>query len=262
MKTCQTLARHSTPSLTIGIYAKASLHDINGAVENLPDLTAPRPQPEALRMTGTDGVLPSATQTVEVVPDEQTQVECGQAIGPRNGMENGSVARPPTLPARTRAAARHAQIQLSRLVASCDSCSITTVLLRPVYNRIDGTTRRMNSVIAAKPHPTRHRRRRRPSLATRSTSRLLRASQPRSAVEIGGGDDWDGYPERGAQGFALETVVLGAGKKQSRDSILEGEYRRMITVRQNGAANLDHPGDRRHVACMIDDVPRARRRLP
>ena len=26
--------------MTIGIYAKASLHDINGAVENLPDLTA------------------------------------------------------------------------------------------------------------------------------------------------------------------------------------------------------------------------------
>ena len=28
VKTCQTLARHSTPSLTIGVYAKASLHDI------------------------------------------------------------------------------------------------------------------------------------------------------------------------------------------------------------------------------------------
>ena len=42
VKTCQTLARHSTPVMTIGIYAKASLHDINGAVENLPDLTAPK----------------------------------------------------------------------------------------------------------------------------------------------------------------------------------------------------------------------------
>ena len=39
VKTCQTLARHSTPSLTIGIYAKTSLHDIQGAVEKLPDPT-------------------------------------------------------------------------------------------------------------------------------------------------------------------------------------------------------------------------------
>ena len=57
VKTCQTLARHSSPSLTIGIYAKASLHDISGAVENLPDLT-PRgsiAERETLSATGTDG---------------------------------------------------------------------------------------------------------------------------------------------------------------------------------------------------------------
>jgi site-specific recombinase XerD len=45
VKTCQTLARHSTPSLTIGVYAKASLHDVAGAVEALPDLTPPAPAP-------------------------------------------------------------------------------------------------------------------------------------------------------------------------------------------------------------------------
>jgi integrase len=61
VKTCQTLARHSDPGLTIGIYAKASLHDINGAVESLPDLGAPKPAPEALRMTGTDGRSVNAT---------------------------------------------------------------------------------------------------------------------------------------------------------------------------------------------------------
>jgi integrase len=55
VKTCQTLARHSTPSLTIGIYAKASLHDIKGAVENLPDLTPRETAPQSLAMTGTDG---------------------------------------------------------------------------------------------------------------------------------------------------------------------------------------------------------------
>ena len=52
VKTCQVLARHSTPSLTIGIYAKASLHDIKGAVDALPDLTPDRPEP---RGDGRDG---------------------------------------------------------------------------------------------------------------------------------------------------------------------------------------------------------------
>ena len=55
VKTCQTLARHSTPSLTIGIYAKASLHDISGAVDALPDLTPVGPAHEALAATGTHG---------------------------------------------------------------------------------------------------------------------------------------------------------------------------------------------------------------
>jgi hypothetical protein len=60
LKTCQTLARHSTPSLTIGIYAKTALHEIAGAVEDLPDLT-PREKSaaEPLTLTGTDG--PSIT---------------------------------------------------------------------------------------------------------------------------------------------------------------------------------------------------------
>jgi hypothetical protein len=47
VKVCQVSARHSTPRLTIGIYAKADLHDIKGTVEALPDPTASRPNPEA-----------------------------------------------------------------------------------------------------------------------------------------------------------------------------------------------------------------------
>jgi hypothetical protein len=58
VKVCQTLARHSTPSLTIGIYAKASVHDLTGAVEALPDLNAAAPRTEALAATGTDRVTP------------------------------------------------------------------------------------------------------------------------------------------------------------------------------------------------------------
>jgi integrase len=69
VKTCQTLARHSTPSLTIGIYAKASLHDINGAVESLPSRGSGRTEPEMLAATGTDnvfgsGATESATRTL------------------------------------------------------------------------------------------------------------------------------------------------------------------------------------------------------
>jgi hypothetical protein len=53
VKTCQTLARHSTPGLTIGIDAKASLHDISGDVDALPDLNTDRRTPEAVDVTGT-----------------------------------------------------------------------------------------------------------------------------------------------------------------------------------------------------------------
>ncbi len=57
VKTCQTLARHSTPVLTIGVYAKTSLHDVAGAVEALPNLTPSEParEQEFMHATGTDG---------------------------------------------------------------------------------------------------------------------------------------------------------------------------------------------------------------
>ena len=62
--------------MTIGIYAKASLHDINGAVENLPDLTAPKRDRESLRMTGTYAtVTRNATRPLELESDETTQVQ-------------------------------------------------------------------------------------------------------------------------------------------------------------------------------------------
>jgi site-specific recombinase XerD len=81
VKTCQTLARHSTPVLTIGVYAKASLHDIQGAVESLPDLTPSRPRPEALAATGTDGGSgPTATGSATVLPDNSTQLPTAQGL--------------------------------------------------------------------------------------------------------------------------------------------------------------------------------------
>ena len=57
VKTAQELMRHSTPSLTIDRYAHASLRDIRGAMDGLPDLSPPKPDPiaEVGRSTGTDG---------------------------------------------------------------------------------------------------------------------------------------------------------------------------------------------------------------
>jgi integrase len=78
VKTCQVLARHSTPSLTIGIYAKASLHDIKGAVEALPDLTPTAPRTEAMAATGTEGksdptATPNATHPLAIVTQDVDQ---------------------------------------------------------------------------------------------------------------------------------------------------------------------------------------------
>ena len=56
VKTCKTLARHSSPSLTIGVYAKASLHDISVSVDALPNLSrSSSSQTVAGSATGTDG---------------------------------------------------------------------------------------------------------------------------------------------------------------------------------------------------------------
>jgi site-specific recombinase XerC len=53
IKTLQTLARHSDPKLTLNTYSHLTIHDTAAALEFLPDLTSPRPEPEALAATGT-----------------------------------------------------------------------------------------------------------------------------------------------------------------------------------------------------------------
>jgi hypothetical protein len=63
-------------ALTIGLYAKTSPRDIQGAVESLPDRTArTEPMREMLRKTVTDGVASrSATIGLEHATRESTQV--------------------------------------------------------------------------------------------------------------------------------------------------------------------------------------------
>ncbi len=57
VKVVQSLARHSTPTLTLGVYAHVGLYDQAAALDALPDLTRPAPTPENLAKTGTDGPL-------------------------------------------------------------------------------------------------------------------------------------------------------------------------------------------------------------
>src|SRR4029079_6574406 len=56
VKVIQSLARHSTPTLTLGIYAHVGLYDQTPALYALPGPTAtvPEAEPEILAATGTD----------------------------------------------------------------------------------------------------------------------------------------------------------------------------------------------------------------
>jgi len=64
VKTCQELARHSTPALTIGRYSHARLHDLTAALDALPDLqpSVPKTTPEAAAATGTDNASPRSVE--------------------------------------------------------------------------------------------------------------------------------------------------------------------------------------------------------
>ena len=53
VKVVQSLARHSTPTLTLGVYSHIGLFDQSAALDALPALTRPTTQPEAALKTGT-----------------------------------------------------------------------------------------------------------------------------------------------------------------------------------------------------------------
>ena len=80
VKTCQVLARHSTPSLTIGVYAKATVHDLAGAVAALPDPKG-RPGAERVAATGTDA------GRILTAPGQRTPDGNGRALSVVGGME-------------------------------------------------------------------------------------------------------------------------------------------------------------------------------
>ncbi len=56
VKVSQTLARHSTPVLTMNVYTRLGVHDLTAGLDGLPTIDgAPKSDAAALRATGTDG---------------------------------------------------------------------------------------------------------------------------------------------------------------------------------------------------------------
>ncbi len=62
VKVAQELARHATPTLTIGRYAHARLHDLTAALDGLSATDGNR-EAAALQATGTDDIPPTYTPT-------------------------------------------------------------------------------------------------------------------------------------------------------------------------------------------------------
>jgi len=59
VKVAQELARHSTPTLTLGRYAHVQLVDQTRALDALPAVDSPESEQEAVRATGTEGAVRS-----------------------------------------------------------------------------------------------------------------------------------------------------------------------------------------------------------
>src|SRR5262249_51388920 len=76
VKVVQTLARHSTPTLTLGVYAHVGLYDQAAALDALPDLSRPQAGPETNKRaaTGTEGRLgPRLASEGSPAPSEHTE---------------------------------------------------------------------------------------------------------------------------------------------------------------------------------------------
>ena len=97
VKTCQELARHSTPVLTIGCYARMSLHDQGRALAGLPaaGLTPPASEPMTMKATGTYDESAIRGKPVGITQGDLgnlkiTQDECGEADGAEQSTPDSS----------------------------------------------------------------------------------------------------------------------------------------------------------------------------
>ncbi len=71
VKVCQDLARHSTPTLTVGVYAHTRLADLRGALPTVPTHTPARREQAAAIATGTDHATPESAQQPCKQPAQQ-----------------------------------------------------------------------------------------------------------------------------------------------------------------------------------------------
>ena len=69
VKTAQQLARHSTPTLTIGRYSHVNLHDVNRALDGLPSPQRPVDKSQRLKATGTHG----RDEPIAIQPQQKPQ---------------------------------------------------------------------------------------------------------------------------------------------------------------------------------------------
>jgi integrase len=83
VKVVQTLARHSDPKLTLGIYSHLSAFDLHGAIGHLPDLTGDHPEADDLAATGTGGR--GATQIATLPTRDEPMALVGNEIGQEGG---------------------------------------------------------------------------------------------------------------------------------------------------------------------------------
>src|SRR5262249_40583960 len=73
-KTCQTLARHSTVTLTLDRYAHAGIYDLAAALEALPPLLPDRSSVRAQAATGTGGARDFS--------GDEAEISLGPNLGP------------------------------------------------------------------------------------------------------------------------------------------------------------------------------------
>jgi len=139
VKVAQELARHSTPTLTLGVYTKLGVHDLTGALGALPNLASPSPAAEpqrvAMRATGTDdgwaaNVAPASATGVGDVGGSDARgalQKCRQSERetPRTGAASRIVAGAAAMASDARNSLVHAKIcdGAPQSAASCEKAT-------------------------------------------------------------------------------------------------------------------------------------------
>jgi hypothetical protein len=93
-KNAQLLARHSTIGLTMDRYTHVGLHDVAAALNTLPCIpeSSGKPEPQTLRMTGTDGdsaCTPACTKLVSTAASSRRRMMTNAETTPSNDQPGG-----------------------------------------------------------------------------------------------------------------------------------------------------------------------------